>query len=281
MPGRRAALLVLATLALVPSAAGLPAAGGPAVELYAQWPSDFATAVEEPIALTPLAPLGDPDLSSGPATPGSRTAGTQVTFTYRLVTPNGSAGPSGDVRLDPSRPVRVDLYLSADQTAWPAAAGPPPEDVDYGVAPQVTVEATLHVAGDVVATDARTQHLVTAPEPVGTPVHRYVLELPVDEPVLREGAGLTIELAVHQIDRHGEQAHQPLWNVHTGERFPSGVTIPTDPVQRPPTQDEGLSTASLGGAETREARTVAVGVLVAATAVAALAGARLIGQWRG
>lgn len=278
MPARWFLLaLLVATAPAIPTAAQTPS--GSTIPLYAHWPSDLATAMEEPIPLTPLTPTGEEDLSAGPATPGSSTAGTVASFTYTMVNPDGSAGPWGNVSLDPSRPVELVVYLSADQTAWPSTAGDPPRDVDHGVAPRIAVDAVLVMGGERVSRDRVTHDLVSAPAPVGTPVQAYHLELPFDRKVLERGAGLEVTFAIRQVSVEGEQATQPFWNVHTGETYPTGVAVPNEP--RPlDERDDDLASLSVPRAETKQARTVALGVLVSSVAVAALAGARLVSRLR-
>lgn len=269
---------------LVASAMAAPTAAGQADEatipLYAHWPESLSEAMAAPIPLTTLYPLGEPDLSAGPALPGSSTAETMPTFTYRLVNPNGTDGPYGDVALDADRPVVVDFYLSADQAPWPATAGEPPEDLDAGVAPEVTLAATLRIGETTVAEAEQTQTLVSGPEPAAQPVQRYVLKLPFEQATLERGEGLFVDLTVKQVDAGGEQAIQPGFNVHTGEDHPTHVQIPIPPGETltrgaPADADDGFDLASVS-AQTREARTVAVGVLIAATLVAAIAGVRLV-----
>lgn len=278
--------LLLAVLPglLVPALAA-PAALGQAdaatIPLYAHWPESLSTAMEQPIPMTTLYPAGEPDLSAGPLTPGSSTADTLPTFTYRLINPNGTDGPYGDVALDPSRPLLVDFYLSADDTPWPAAVGDPPEDVDAGVAPEITLNATLRIGGQTVSSSEQTQTLVSAPDPIAQPVQRYVVELPLDHAELERGEGLYVDLVIEQVDEAGERAVQPGFNVHTGEDYPTHVELPVEPSERlsrgaPTDTDDGFDVSGYT-AETRDARVVAVGVLIAATLVAAVAGVRLLG----
>lgn len=263
----------VAALLVVGPTAGAAASSGASIVLFAHWPSDYATATEEPIPLNTLGPVGEPDLSSGPAEPGASAAGTMPIFTYVLVNPDGSRGPVGDVDLDPSRPVLLDVYLSADQTPWPAAAGEPPHDADYGVAPRVTVEATLRIGGEAVSTATQTHDLVSTPEQVENPVQPYLLELPFEQAVLERGEGLAVEFTVRQADVQGEEAMQPLWNVHTGQEYPTGIELPFKPGDDP---QQGVETLADGQAQTQETRTAAVGVLAGSMIVATVAGARMI-----
>lgn len=275
----RGAPLGLACLMLLaPTVVGATSAQeqAPSLALWAHWPSDLGTAMEAPIPVTTMPPAGEPDLSAGPATPGASATGTVPTFTYRLINPNGTDGPFGDVALDPSRPVIVDFYLSADETPWPAAAGGPPEDVDAGVVPEMTVEATLRIGDETVAKDAQTQLLVTAPEPAGAPAQRYVFELPFERSTLEKGEGLFVDFEIYQVDEAGHTVTQPGFNVHTGDTYPTHVRLPVPASSAQDATSAGDLELASYSAETRETRVVAVGVLIASVLTAALAGLRLV-----
>lgn len=217
------------------------------VLLFAHWPGSVSQGLDEPIAMDEVFPVQEPDLSEGPATPGATAAGTEHTWTYRLTDFYGRTGPIGDLRLDTATPALFHFYLSADQTPWPSPAGPPPKDIDHGAAPNVTVEVTLLHQNQTVGHGAQTQDLVNLPEPLGGSVHHYAVPVPHDLARIPAGSGLDVQITLHQADTSGQHVMQPLYNVHTGEPYPTGLALP---IQNPDALFfDGQSTGSLDPGE--------------------------------
>jgi hypothetical protein len=203
------------------------------------WPDRFEDARSQPLPLVVGTPAGEDDRSYGPKAPGSASSGTQASITYAIQTPEGDPGPVGLIDLDPSKPVVLDVYLSADATPEPTGLEPAPVSNSQGVAPELTVHAELAVDGTVTDEAEQTETLVSAP---GTDrVTHYRFDLHHDREILEPGTSFEVRYKVSQAAPDGEAAHQPLWNVHTGGGHPSGLTLPAevsiDPVTEPVTTD--------------------------------------------
>lgn len=288
---RLALCLLLATLLIPVGAAeeGVHVDDAGRVMLYAHWPASVAQGMAEPIPMDELPPIQEPDLSEGPATPGSSTAGTEHTWTYRLMDFYGRIGPIGELRLDTSTPALFHFYLSADQTPWPSPAGPPPEDIDQGIAPNVTVEVTLIHQNQTVGHGAQTQDLVNLPDPVGGGIHHFAVSVPHDLPRIPVGTGLDVQITVHQAETSGQRTMQPLYNVHTGEPYPTGLALP---IENPDglfydpdatdrfSVDKAREELSAMSVKTVDEAPYAWTALIAATAAMVLAGARVVHGWR-
>jgi hypothetical protein len=198
--------------------------------------------------------------SHAPIVPGSTATGTAHRFQLELQNPDGSTGPAGDLRLDPSRPVVVDLYLSAGPSGQPlpdpAWAGPGP-----GAAPSLTVEASLEIADRAVGPQRVTETLVSAPGQ--DPITRHRLTFPLEQGTLPAGAGLGLDLEVYQVEEGDQQATQPQWRIHTGSQHPSGLTVPMD-ASSPSRSGVDLSLQQTDEASREQVRTGAWASLVGA-----------------
>ncbi len=273
--------LILAATLMVPSVALADAPPeATTLDLYAHWPGDVDTAMQEPIPLTPLFPYGQPDLADGPLTPGSSTLDTVPTFTYTLVNPDGTQGPAGDLDLDPRQPLELTVYLSADHLDAGPNDGDAPVNPSAGLAPEVTVHATLTLDGDSVSTDQQTRTLLTANEPIDEPVTPYTLTLDHDQHVLPRQGGLEATFSIHQVD-DAETLTQPGINLHTGEAYPTGLTLPI--LNHPPdeTLDAGAPLDIDALDQDPEATRNAAGIALAGSlTLAAMAGARIVKQIR-
>lgn len=255
-------------------------ATGASLELFAHWPANIAEAMEAPIVLTPLYPDGEPDLSQGPALPGVERAGTLPQFTYTLINPDGSPGPFGDVALDTQRPAVLTFFLSADETPWPTAAGEPPVDADYGVVPTVTVSAELRFGERVVAQADETHDLVSLPDPIGAQIQAYILAFDVPEDVLRAGQGLHVDIAIHQVTAEQDRVMQPGFNVHTGQDHPTGLVLPLVVDERLDEDRDGISALAFDEMDPETKRSVALGTLIAALAIAAASLVKIVWDLR-
>ncbi len=280
---RAALTLTIATLTLLAGFAhAQPTPDAHTLELYADWPDTIDEAMNQPIPITPLFPYGEDALHDGPLTPGSETLDTLPTFTYKLINPDHSPGPAGDLPLDPTQPVTLTLYLSADKTNPPTdTPHETPIDPRAGIAPPVTVEATLTIGQDTITTHTQTQTLLTTNHAPGEPVTPYTLTLPHDRDTLHKGEGLNVTFTIHQTTTP-ETTTQPKINIHTGQDHPTHITLPTQPN---PTHNEPLQhTAPLNldqlNDDPETTLTAAVILLTGSTATAALAGTRLIKQTR-
>ncbi len=259
------------------------------VLLYAHWPASVAEGMAGPIIMDEVFPVEEPDLSEGPATPGASAAGTEHTWTYRLHDFYGRIGPIGDLRLDTAVPAMFHFYLSADQTPWPSPAGPAPKEVDHGVVPNVTVEVRLAHQNRTVGTGAQTHDLVNLPDPVGGTIQHYAIPVPHDLARIPSGSGLDVQITVRQAQAGGQDAMQPLYNVHTGEAYPTGLALP---IENPGALlFDGESSSSLDVAKARETlsamsvKTVeeepyAWTALTVAMAAMVVTGGRMVHRWR-
>lgn len=234
------------------------------LRLVPDWPDSMDEARSQPIRLLPGPPMRA-EASHAPAAPGSSTAGTAHAFHLTLENPDGSKGPAGAIALDPARPIVLDVYLSAgpsdDDVPEDTATHPGP-----GLAPRLTVEATLAIANETIGPANATATLVSAP--TEDTVTRYRLTFEPDTARLDAGAGLDVDLSIYQAESAGERVTQPQWRIHTGNQHPTGLSLPLDPVQ--PWQDEGVSLSLQGTDEVDRdsVRTGAYGALVAAVAAA-------------
>lgn len=283
--------LVLATLLLPVGAAeeAVHVDDEGRVMLYAHWPGSVAQGMAEPIPMDEIPPIQEPDLSEGPATPGSSTAGTEHTWTYRLTDFYGRLGPIGDLRLDTSTPALFHFYLSADQTPWPSPAGDPPQEIDHGVAPNVTVEVALIHQNQTVGHGAQTHDLVNLPDPIGGEVRHVAVPLPHDLASIPSGTGLDVQITVHQSEAAGQRTMQPLYNLHTGEAYPTGLALP---IENPDalffdqdasdrfSVDKAREELSAMSVKSTDEAPYAWTALIAAVAAMGLAGARLVHGWR-
>lgn len=273
-------LLLAALLLLAGTAASQPIGEPDKIDLFADWPEDIEEAMEAPIPVTPIYPHGESDLHEGPLLPGSSTLDSVPSFTYAVVNPDGSRGPAGDLEVDPDEPVDLFVYLSADQVDPVAESEQAPVDPALGAAPEVTVEASLHVGDERVSQDEATRTLVSANPPVEEPVTMYALELPLDRSLIAQGEGVHVEFSIHQINE-GETLTQPRVKIHTGENYPTGLAIPIDRASQDETLQQGgpLDLDQLEE-DPQTVRTVATIALVGSLALAAMAGARMIKQIR-
>lgn len=259
-------------LAMVPAAS---AAGPDTLTLVPDWPASFDEARREPIRLLPGPPLADRAVHAA-TEPGSRTAGTSHTFHWTLQTPDGSPGPAGPLDLAAGEPVTVDVHLSAGPPSLTPASDLP-AGPEAGLAPTVTVEAAVTIAGETSAPQPVTHTLVNTP--AGQDVQRYRFAFDVAADSLDPGEELSLDLAVHQLDTGEDQATQPAWRIHTGAQHPSQLTLVLDPV------DEGSTGLSLQGVSgdasqesVRQGAYAALAASVLAAGWAARRGYRQLGE---
>lgn len=196
------------------------------VPLYVHWQGSVPGAIGTELPMDELYPHGEPDLSEGPVTPGTTLTGDLPRFTFALSDWFGRQGPMGTLLLDPARDAELSIFLSADQTAWPSPAGPPPQDVDYGVVPRVTVEVLLRGAEGPVGHGALTQDLFSLPDPAGVVVHEVTVPVALERFDVQAGSGLWTEVTLYQLDAAGNRVVQNLFNVHTGEAYPTTLRLP-------------------------------------------------------
>ncbi|MDX1611824.1 MAG: hypothetical protein R3185_05605 [Candidatus Thermoplasmatota archaeon] len=229
--------LLLASLAVFLILPASASAGLPATEtdgtgtaeltwLYAHWPASIGEAQRAPIPMDEIYPDEEPDLSEGPGLPATSLTGQVPQFTYQLTDFFGNVGPMGTLHMDTGQPAVLRFYMSADQTPWPSAAGAPPEDLDHGVAPRVTVQARLLTTQTLVGHGSLTQDLVSLPEELGQGVHTFEVPITLEANQVPARSGLRVEISIHQVDQAGVRATQPLYNVHTGEQHPTGLALP-------------------------------------------------------
>lgn len=214
--------LALAVLLLALSPAASAAQGS--LQLVPDWPDSFGEARREPIRLLPGPPLAE-EATHTAAEPGSRNAGTSHTFHWQLQNPDGSPGPAGPLPLADGEPVLVDVYLSAG----PPQQGPGPDlaDAEAGLAPLLSVEAALTIAGETHEPQEATHTVVNTPGDGDVQRYRFAFDVAAER--LEAGEGLDVDLSVHQLEPRDETLTQPSWRIHTGANHPSGVQIPLDP----------------------------------------------------
>lgn len=265
----RLSLLVVG-LALLSASLPAQAAGHGELHLVPEWPTSFQEAREEPIRLLPGPPIEEHQ--RGPLVPGSSTADTEHAFRWTLENPNGTTGPYGDLALDPGEPVVVDVYLSADAAPEPAPK-PAPAD-DTGIAPNLTVEVEVTVAGTTIGPAEETRTLVSSP--AHEDVTRYRFSFDHGLPVLPAGAGLSADVSIQQAERAGETLTLPTWNVHVSPEHPTGLSLGLDEDAEP---DEALQPQTTSTSrETQDVRTTAVATLAGSLMAALLAGGRMVSQ---
>jgi len=246
------------------------------LRLNPEWPEDFQQARSEPIRLLPGPPVAE-DRSHAPLVPGSSTAGTQHAFELVLENPDGSLGPAGDLDLDPSRPIVLDVYAGAGPSDDDGPAATPVDD-GSGAAPSLTIEAQVHVGDRTTARQNLTATIVSTP--TEDDVTRYRFTFDVTQELLRAGSGLSVDLSVHQVDRGDQRATQPQWRIHTDTDHPTGLTVPLS-VTTPADGDRTSFAIEEASAGSREpVQTGAYGALVAAIAAAGWATRRGYRQLR-
>lgn len=267
MRGWLPAVLVLA-LAMAPLAG---AATSERLALWGHWADDVDEALEEPMPMRTLYPHGAEDLDEGPTAPGSEAAGTAPMFTFQ-----GPSTPHEGLRVVDEGIAQAQIFLSADQAPDEPTGQAPQDGLKAGVAPEVTVEVRVTANGIQIARGTTTHTLVTADEAPGEPVTRYVIDMEPSEARIPTSGQLTATFAVHQTE-HPDRLTQPGFKVHTGEAYPTVVTVPLEGSEGGASGGP-LSAASID-ADPQEVRSTATGVLVAAIAMAAVAGARLVSMW--
>lgn len=263
--------IVLAGLAVTIGLAPTAGAYQPdELTLIPEWPESFQQARSEPIRLLPGPPLEE-EASHGPLVPGATTAGSSHSFRFDLENPDGSTGPAGDLGLDASEPIVLAIYLSAGPTAGPLPVEAP-IDTGTGVAPSLTVEASLTIAGEELGPQRATETLVSTP--LEDNVTRYRFTYDTDRERLPAGAGLSVDLSIYQVNRSGEIFTQPAWRIHTGSQNPSGLTVDLAPLPDDEASDEPLSLQGTEDVSRETIRTGAYAALVAALAAAGWAARR-------
>lgn len=267
MRGWLSVLLVLG-LACVPA---VGAATSDRLVLWGHWADDVDEAMDEPMPMREAYPHGAEDLAAGPTAPGSQAADTLPVFTFQ-----GPETPHDRLRIQDGALSQAQIFLSADQAPDEPTGETPLGSTTVGVAPDLTVEVRVTANGTQIARGTTTQTLVTAEEDPGEPVTRYVVDMEPSAATLPPNAELTATFTVHQAE-NPDRVTQPGFEVHTGEAYPTVLTLPLEPDDEDQTASP-LSAASID-ADPNEVRTAATGVLVAAVAVAAIAGAQLARLW--
>lgn len=232
----RATVLLVALVTLL-AVCPTGAADGDTLRLVPEWPASFEEARREPMRLMPGPPLAEEATHTAPM-PGTSEAG-QHSFTWTLENPDGTRGPAGSLPLAADEPVRLDVYVSAGPPD-PQPAAQPPAGTDAGLAPSLTVEANLTMAGRTLEAEPVTHTIVNPPGEEH--VQRYGFSVDHDLAKLEPGDGLRVEVTVHQVDEAQAQATQPAWRIHTGSQHPTGLDLPLEPGETDPETALGLQT---------------------------------------
>lgn len=262
--------LAVLLLALSPAAS----AAEDSLQLVPDWPSSFGEARREPIRLLPGPPLAE-EATHTAAEPGSRNAGTSHAFHWQLQNPDSSPGPAGPLPLADGEPVLVDVYLSAGPPRQDP--GPDPTVAEAGLAPQISVEAALTIAGETHEPQEATHTIVNTPADEHVQRYRFAFDIATER--LDAGEGLAVDLSVHQLEPGDETLTQPLWRIHTGANHPSGVQLPLNP--SPDGDGEPLQLQQIGDPSRQSIRQGAYVALAASVLAIAWAARRGYRELRG
>jgi hypothetical protein len=270
----RLAIALTGLVLLVGLSPAAGAAGHDTLQLVPDWPDSFDQARREPIPLLPGPPVRE-RVTHAALEPGSRTAGTSHTFHWSLQNPDGTIGPAGPLFVDTSRQAVLEVHLSAGPPEAPGQEKALPTDA--GAAPHLTVDPAVTVAGETLDPEPVTKTLVNPPG--GDRVHRYAWQLGLETTKIPQGAGLSVDLAVHQVSLQDEQTTQPMWRIHTGSQHPSGLTLGLEPAE----PDDGSSftfdsTEPASQERTRQGAYAALAASLVAAGGATIRGYRQLGD---